>query len=75
MGSEGIGLCSAVHCSVVSLPNRFLFGERPFWWVHESGLTSKELVMLRQFPVSCETGPGELRAKAFPHISGRPWDP
>ncbi|XP_075579058.1 glucose-6-phosphatase 3 [Pelecanus crispus] len=36
----------------------FLFGERPFWWVHESGLASKELVVLRQFPVSCETGPG-----------------
>ncbi|KAM6189741.1 glucose-6-phosphatase 3 [Sarcoramphus papa] len=36
----------------------FLFGERPFWWVHESGLASKELVTLRQFPVSCETGPG-----------------
>ncbi|NWR61674.1 G6PC3 phosphatase, partial [Bucorvus abyssinicus] len=35
----------------------FLFGERPFWWVHESGLASK--VMLRQFPVSCETGPGD----------------
>uniref|UniRef100_A0A8C3PJJ4 Glucose-6-phosphatase n=1 Tax=Calidris pygmaea TaxID=425635 RepID=A0A8C3PJJ4_9CHAR len=36
----------------------FLFGERPFWWVHESGLTRKQLVVLRQFPVSCETGPG-----------------
>ncbi|XP_010289684.1 PREDICTED: glucose-6-phosphatase 3, partial [Phaethon lepturus] len=36
----------------------FLFGERPFWWVHESGLISKELVTVRQFPVSCETGPG-----------------
>ncbi|XP_027661599.1 glucose-6-phosphatase 3 isoform X1 [Falco cherrug] len=36
----------------------FLFGERPFWWVHESGLTSKQLLTLRQFPVSCETGPG-----------------
>ncbi|XP_074873357.1 glucose-6-phosphatase 3 [Carettochelys insculpta] len=36
----------------------FLFGERPFWWVHESGLASKEKVLLRQFPVSCETGPG-----------------
>ncbi|KAM9255060.1 glucose-6-phosphatase 3 [Cariama cristata] len=36
----------------------FFFGERPFWWVHESGLASKELVTLRQFPVSCETGPG-----------------
>ncbi|NXE85390.1 G6PC3 phosphatase, partial [Cochlearius cochlearius] len=37
----------------------FLFGERPFWWVHESGLASKEPVVLRQFPVSCETGPGD----------------
>ncbi|KAM6334097.1 glucose-6-phosphatase 3 isoform 4-T4 [Alca torda] len=36
----------------------FLFGERPFWWVHESGLTRTELVTLRQFAVSCETGPG-----------------
>ncbi|XP_075774531.1 glucose-6-phosphatase 3 isoform X3 [Pelodiscus sinensis] len=36
----------------------FLFGERPFWWVYESGLHSKENVLLRQFPVSCETGPG-----------------
>ncbi|XP_014814457.1 PREDICTED: glucose-6-phosphatase 3 [Calidris pugnax] len=36
----------------------FLFGERPFWWVHESGLAGKQLVVLRQFPVSCETGPG-----------------
>ncbi|XP_026722925.1 glucose-6-phosphatase 3 [Athene cunicularia] len=35
-----------------------LFGERPFWWVHESGLSTKELVTLRQFPLSCETGPG-----------------
>ncbi|NXX80436.1 G6PC3 phosphatase, partial [Urocolius indicus] len=37
----------------------FLFGERPFWWVYESGLASKEQVVLRQFPVSCETGPGD----------------
>ncbi|NXL40402.1 G6PC3 phosphatase, partial [Glaucidium brasilianum] len=36
-----------------------LFGERPFWWVHESGLSTKELVTLRQFPLSCETGPGD----------------
>ncbi|NWI62128.1 G6PC3 phosphatase, partial [Todus mexicanus] len=37
----------------------FLFGERPFWWIHESGLASQELLTLRQFPVSCETGPGD----------------
>ncbi|XP_069733417.1 glucose-6-phosphatase 3 [Phaenicophaeus curvirostris] len=36
----------------------FLFGERLFWWVHESGLASTEPLALRQFPVSCETGPG-----------------
>ncbi|NXP42827.1 G6PC3 phosphatase, partial [Leiothrix lutea] len=36
----------------------FLFGERPYWWVHESGLSSREQLPLRQFPVTCETGPG-----------------
>lgn len=34
----------------------FLFGERPFWWVHESGLVDGQ--KLRQFPSTCETGPG-----------------
>lgn len=36
----------------------FLFGERPFWWIHESGFASRQPLTLRQFPVSCETGPG-----------------
>ncbi|XP_053121614.1 glucose-6-phosphatase 3 isoform X2 [Hemicordylus capensis] len=36
----------------------FLFGERPFWWVSESGFSSKGDVSLRQFPATCETGPG-----------------
>ncbi|KAJ6654846.1 hypothetical protein lerEdw1_006535 [Lerista edwardsae] len=36
----------------------FLFGERPFWWVFESGFSSKEEVLLHQFPATCETGPG-----------------
>ncbi|XP_028559177.2 glucose-6-phosphatase 3 [Podarcis muralis] len=36
----------------------FLFGERPFWWIYESGFSRKEDVTLRQFPASCETGPG-----------------
>ncbi|XP_031990275.1 glucose-6-phosphatase 3 [Corvus kubaryi] len=36
----------------------FLFGERPYWWIHESGLSSREQLPLRQFPASCETGPG-----------------
>lgn len=35
-----------------------LFGERPFWWIHESGMATREQLVLRQFPVTCETGPG-----------------
>ncbi|XP_061299481.1 glucose-6-phosphatase 3 [Pezoporus flaviventris] len=35
-----------------------LCGERPFWWLHESGMAARELLALRQFPVSCESGPG-----------------
>ncbi|XP_069808833.1 glucose-6-phosphatase 3 isoform X3 [Dendropsophus ebraccatus] len=34
----------------------FLFGERPFWWVHETGL--HDVYDLKQFPSTCETGPG-----------------
>ncbi|XP_071967408.1 glucose-6-phosphatase 3 isoform X1 [Engystomops pustulosus] len=34
----------------------FLFGERPFWWVHETGLHGSYNLM--QFPSTCETGPG-----------------
>ncbi|MEE6527648.1 hypothetical protein FKM82_029180 [Ascaphus truei] len=34
----------------------FLFGERPFWWVHESGGITD--LKLRQFPSTCESGPG-----------------
>ncbi|XP_036612822.1 glucose-6-phosphatase 3 isoform X2 [Trichosurus vulpecula] len=36
----------------------FLFGDRPFWWVHESGYYSEAPAQVHQFPVSCETGPG-----------------
>ncbi|XP_044300494.1 glucose-6-phosphatase 3 [Varanus komodoensis] len=36
----------------------FLFGERPFWWMFESGFSQKGEVFPRQFPASCETGPG-----------------
>ncbi|NXD44180.1 G6PC3 phosphatase, partial [Copsychus sechellarum] len=36
----------------------FLFGERPYWWMHESGLWGREQLPLRQFPITCETGPG-----------------
>lgn len=36
----------------------FLFGDRPFWWVHESGYSAQTPVQIHQFPSSCETGPG-----------------
>ncbi|XP_017731513.1 glucose-6-phosphatase 3 isoform X3 [Rhinopithecus roxellana] len=36
----------------------FLFGDRPFWWVHESGYYSQAPAQVHQFPSSCETGPG-----------------
>ncbi|XP_009083291.1 PREDICTED: glucose-6-phosphatase 3, partial [Acanthisitta chloris] len=36
----------------------FLFGERPYWWLQESGFSHRELLLPRQFPVTCETGPG-----------------
>ncbi|NXF14216.1 G6PC3 phosphatase, partial [Smithornis capensis] len=35
----------------------FLFGDRPYWWIHESGIFFPQ--ELRQFPVTCETGPGD----------------
>ncbi|NXM66057.1 G6PC3 phosphatase, partial [Serilophus lunatus] len=34
----------------------FLFGERPYWWIHESVFPFPQ--ELRQFSVTCETGPG-----------------
>ncbi|XP_042327121.1 glucose-6-phosphatase 3 [Sceloporus undulatus] len=36
----------------------FLFGERPFWWMFQSGFSRKGEDFPRQFPASCETGPG-----------------
>ncbi|XP_037347674.1 glucose-6-phosphatase 3 isoform X2 [Talpa occidentalis] len=36
----------------------FLFGDRPFWWIHESGYYGQSPVQVHQFPSSCETGPG-----------------
>lgn len=35
-----------------------LFGERPFWWVHESGYYRHTPAQVHQFPSTCETGPG-----------------
>ncbi|XP_015995170.2 glucose-6-phosphatase 3 isoform X1 [Rousettus aegyptiacus] len=35
-----------------------LFGDRPFWWVHESGYYGQAPAQVHQYPSSCETGPG-----------------
>ncbi|XP_066554859.1 glucose-6-phosphatase 3 [Amia ocellicauda] len=42
-----------------------LFGERPFWWVGESGLFRLDQPRLRQFPSTCETGPGSPSGHAM----------
>ncbi|NXN99390.1 G6PC phosphatase, partial [Rhinopomastus cyanomelas] len=43
-----------------------LFGERPYWWVHEtdyySNVTAPEI---QQFPLTCETGPGSPSGHAM----------
>ncbi|XP_034049645.1 glucose-6-phosphatase a, catalytic subunit, tandem duplicate 1 [Thalassophryne amazonica] len=43
-----------------------LFGERPYWWVHETqfyGTGSPP--HLQQFPITCETGPGSPSGHAM----------
>ncbi|XP_069807879.1 glucose-6-phosphatase catalytic subunit 1-like [Dendropsophus ebraccatus] len=43
-----------------------LFGQRPYWWVHETsyyGNASPPEIM--QFPVTCETGPGSPSGHAM----------
>ena len=39
---------------------RILFGERPYWWIQETGYYGNSTVpYIEQFPMTCETGPGE----------------
>ncbi|XP_066554748.1 glucose-6-phosphatase catalytic subunit 1-like [Amia ocellicauda] len=43
-----------------------LFGERPYWWVHETSFYSNSSVPhIEQFPVTCETGPGSPSGHAM----------
>ncbi|XP_067825067.1 glucose-6-phosphatase 3 isoform X3 [Heptranchias perlo] len=47
-------------------------GERPFWWIHESGVYSEQpMPKLKQFFSSCETGPGSPSGHAM--ITGATW--
>lgn len=39
---------------------RILFGERPYWWVHETAHYANTVPPhIEQYPMTCETGPGE----------------
>uniref|UniRef100_A0A7N6FIE0 Glucose-6-phosphatase catalytic subunit 1 n=1 Tax=Anabas testudineus TaxID=64144 RepID=A0A7N6FIE0_ANATE len=41
-----------------------LFGERPYWWVQETGFYgNSSQPMIEQFPMTCETGPGSPSAQ------------
>ncbi|XP_059181203.1 glucose-6-phosphatase a, catalytic subunit, tandem duplicate 1 [Centropristis striata] len=43
-----------------------LFGERPYWWVHETRFYGVgPAPSLQQFPITCETGPGSPSGHAM----------
>ncbi|XP_059204374.1 glucose-6-phosphatase catalytic subunit 1-like isoform X2 [Centropristis striata] len=43
-----------------------LFGERPYWWVHETGYyDNSSQPLIAQFPMTCETGPGSPSGHAM----------
>ncbi|KAF7666181.1 hypothetical protein LDENG_00117670 [Lucifuga dentata] len=46
-----------------------LFGERPYWWVHESQFyAAGSAPSLQQSPISCETGPGSPSGHAMASV-------
>lgn len=54
--AERPSLTSASACC------RVLFGERPYWWVHETSYYADAArPHIEQYPMTCETGPGETR--------------
>ncbi|XP_012672846.1 glucose-6-phosphatase catalytic subunit 1 [Clupea harengus] len=43
-----------------------LFGERPYWWVHETSYFSADTKPhIEQYPMTCETGPGSPSGHAM----------
>uniref|UniRef100_A0A668AZ46 Glucose-6-phosphatase catalytic subunit 1 n=1 Tax=Myripristis murdjan TaxID=586833 RepID=A0A668AZ46_9TELE len=43
-----------------------LFGERPYWWVQETGYYgNSSRPVIEQFPMTCETGPGSPSGHAM----------
>ena len=46
---------------------RILFGERPYWWVHETAHYADSVrPHIEQYPMTCETGPGETTSCSPP---------
>ncbi|KAI7797105.1 glucose-6-phosphatase 3 [Triplophysa rosa] len=48
-----------------------LFGERPYWWIRQSGLFSENPLEVQQFISTCETGPGSPSGHAM--VTGAVW--
>ncbi|NP_001073535.1 glucose-6-phosphatase 3 [Danio rerio] len=42
-----------------------LFGERPYWWIGQSGLFSEKPPEVQQFQSTCESGPGSPSGHAM----------
>lgn len=46
---------------IFSFHCRMLFGQRPYWWVRETSYYGNATTpVIQQFPLTCETGPGEV---------------
>lgn len=43
----------------------FLHGERPYWYVHSSGHFNTDEINIKQFPITCELGPGHPSGHAM----------
>lgn len=43
----------------------FLHGERPYWYVHSSGHFNPQETPIKQFPITCELGPGHPSGHAM----------
>ncbi|XP_028822955.1 glucose-6-phosphatase-like isoform X2 [Denticeps clupeoides] len=51
-----------------------LFGERPYWWVHETPYYSNTSAPhIEQFPMTCETGPGASLPTVASYLRGTLW--
>lgn len=54
---------TGTECVVSVVFSRILFGERPYWWVHETPYYAGSVrPHIEQYPMTCETGPGEKKS-------------